>query len=202
MRVLIVVHPVPKDIKKIISLNEDDYIIAVDQAVLALYKQRINIDLAIGDFDSLTNDGVLTKLNVKRLNPIKDETDTFAALVEAEKLNPDQMIMIGGIGGNRIEHFMAHLLLFDSFNKLKIINDLSEIFMLENENKKIDYKGYISIFAYDHAVITLKGFKYPLDAYELTAYDPLGISNEIIDDHASICVKEGRVIVVLSKVDR
>lgn len=202
MRVLIVVHPVPKDIKKIISLNEDDYVIAVDQAVLSLYKQRVNIDLAVGDFDSLTNQGVLRNLNVVKLDPIKDVTDTFQALIEAEKLDPDQMIMIGGIGGDRIEHFIAHMLLFDRFNKLKIINDFSEIFMLENKDVKIDYKGYVSIFAYNQALITLEGFKYPLDAYKLTQYDSLGISNEVIDDQASINVKDGRVIVVLSKVDR
>lgn len=202
MRVLVVVHPVPKDIKKIISLNEDDYIIAVDHAVLSLYKQRIAIDLAVGDFDSLTNQGVLRNLNVIKLNPIKDVTDTFQALIEAEKLNPDQMIMIGGIGGKRIEHFMAHILLFDRFNKLRIVNENSEIFMIENKDINIDYKGYISLFAYNQAIITLKGFKYPLDSYTLTAYNPLGISNEVVEDQASICVKDGRVIIVLSKVDR
>jgi thiamine pyrophosphokinase len=202
MRTLIVVHPVPKNIKNIISFKDDDYVIAVDQAVLSLYKQRISIDLAIGDFDSLTNQGILRTLNVLKLNPIKDVTDSYQALVEAQKLNPDEYIMIGGIGGNRVEHFMAHILLFDQFPKLKIINDKSEIFMLENQDFILDFKGYVSIFAYDYALITLKGFKYPLEAYELKRYDPLGISNEMISNKASIKVENGRVIVVLSKMDR
>ncbi|BCR36412.1 thiamine diphosphokinase [Mariniplasma anaerobium] len=202
MRVLIVVHPVPKDIKKIISLKDDDYIIAVDQAVLSLYKQRIPINLAIGDFDSLNHHGILNTLNVLKLDPIKDVTDSYQALIEAQKLNPDEYIMVGGIGGNRVEHFMAHILLFNKFPKLKIINDKSEIFMLENQDYIVDFKGYVSIFAYDNALITLKGFKYPLETYELKRYDPLGISNEIINDSGHICVKEGKVLVVLSSRDR
>jgi thiamine pyrophosphokinase len=202
MRVLIVVHPVPKDIKKIISYKDDDYIIAVDQAVLSLYKQRIPIDLAIGDFDSLNNHGILNTLNVLKLDPIKDVTDSYQALIEAKKLNPDEYIMLGGIGGNRVEHFMAHILLFNQFPKLKIINDNSEIFMLENQDYIVDFKGYVSIFAYDNALITLKGFKYPLEAYELKRYDPLGISNEMISNQATIKVEKGRVLVVLSKRDR
>jgi thiamine pyrophosphokinase len=202
MRTLIVVHPVPKDIKKIISFKEDDYVIAVDQAVLSLYKQRINIDLAIGDFDSLKNHGILRTLKVIKLDPIKDVTDSYQALIEAKKLNPDEYIMIGGIGGNRVEHFMAHLLLFDQFPKLKIINDNSEIFMLENQEYITSFKGYVSIFAYDHALVTLKGFKYPLNAYELKRYDPLGISNESISKTSSILIENGRVLVILSKRDR
>jgi thiamine pyrophosphokinase len=202
MRVLVVVHPVPKDIKKIISYKDDDYIIAVDQAVLSLYKQRIPIDLAIGDFDSLNNHGILNTLNVLKLDPIKDVTDSYQALIEAKKLNPDEYIMLGGIGGNRVEHFMAHILLFNQFPKLKIINDNSEIFMLENQDYIVDFKGYVSIFAYDNALITLKGFKYPLEAYELKRYDPLGISNEMISNQATIKVEKGRVLVVLSKRDR
>ncbi len=202
MRALIIVHPTPKDIRGIITLKDDDYIIAVDQSVLSLYKQRIKIDLAVGDFDSLKNLGVLNQLNVIKLKPEKDVTDTYQALVEAKKLNPDEMIMIGGIGGDRIEHFMVHLLHFNEFKNLKMIDDHSEIFMLESEELTVDHRGYISVFAYDHAVVSLEGFKYPLTNYALNRFDPLGISNEVIKEKAHIQIHEGRVLVVLSKRDR
>lgn len=202
MRTIVICHPTPKDIKKIFSLNDDDYIIAVDQAVIDLYKQRIKIDLAVGDFDSLKNHGVLTNLNVIKLKPEKDVTDTYQALLEAKKMDPSELVLIGGIGGDRIEHFMVHLMHFDAFPDLRIIDDHSEIFMLTKGVHPISFDGYVSVFAYPDAVVTLEGFKYPLKAYKLTAYDPLGISNEIIDDKASINVLEGRVIVVLSVKDR
>lgn len=202
MRALIVAHPVPKDIKKIITLKDDDYVIAVDQAVLDLYKQRIKIDLAVGDFDSLKNEGILTQLHVIRLKPEKDVTDTYQALVEARQLNPEEILMIGGIGGDRIEHFVVHLMHFNEFKNLKILNDNSEIFMIEKGVKEISFDGYISVFAYPEATITLEGFKYPLSNYKLTQFDPLGISNEMVKEKAQIHVLKGRVLVICSHRDR
>lgn len=202
MRALIVCYPTPKDIKKIIDIKDDDIIIAVDQAVSDLYKQRIKIDLAVGDFDSLKNRGVLTNLNVVELQPEKDVTDTYQALLEAKKMGADACVIVGGIGGERVEHFMVHLMHFNEFENLTIINDYSQIFMIKENSKEIIFDGYVSIFSYPEAVITLEGFKYSLKDYELKAYDPLGISNEVVKEKAHIHVLKGRVLVVLSKSDR
>ncbi len=200
MRALVVVHPVPKDIKKVIDIRADDYIIGVDQAVLALYKQRIKIDLAVGDFDSLKNPHMLTQLNTVRLKPEKDMTDSYQALVEAKKKGVDEIIMIGGFGGNRIEHFIAHLILFDTFDNLIMINEYSKIYLISEGSYPMSFEGYVSLFAYPNAEITLKGFKYPLNHYELKTYDPLCISNQIKKD-AQIDVHQGKVLVILSKQD-
>lgn len=199
MRVIVVTHPTPKDIKKILSIEASDRIIAVDQAVLALYKQRIKIDLAVGDFDSLTNQGILTQLHVVRLNPIKDVTDTHQALVEAMKMDPDELIMIGGIGGDRIEHFMIHTMFFDEFPSLKMIDDHTIIERLNKGLHEIESKGYVSFVAYPKAVISLSGFKYNLNEYLLLTYDPLCISNEVMGDQGFIHVHDGSVLKIISK---
>lgn len=194
MRAIIVTHPTPKDIKKIFQFQDSDVIIAVDQAVLALYKQRIKIDLAVGDFDSLTNQGMLINLNVVRLNPVKDVTDTHQALVEATKMNADELILIGGIGGERIEHFMVHTLLFDEFPHLRIIDDFTEIKLLTEGIYEVDTDGYVTYLAYPKAKISLIGFKYPLASYLLLTYDPLCISNEVIEEKGITHIHEGRVL--------
>ena len=199
MRVLVVTHPTPKDIRKIIELKDRDVIIAVDQAVLALYKQRIKIDLAVGDFDSLTNQGMLTQLNVIRLNPIKDVTDTHQALVEASKMNPEEIIMIGGIGGDRIEHFMIHTLFFDEFPTLKIMDDHTVITMLEEGFHEISTDGYVTYLAYPKAKLSLHGFKYTLTEYLLMTFDPLCISNEVIEEKGITHVIEGRLLQIVTK---
>lgn len=199
MRVIIVTHPTPKDIKKFFPIYETDYIIAVDQAVLALYKQRIKIDLAVGDFDSLQNQGMLSQLHVIRLNPVKDVTDTHQALVEAAKINPDELYMIGGIGGERIEHFLVHTMFFDEFPKLIIKDENSTLFLLEKGVHEIKSDEFVTFIAYPKAKISLMGFKYNLIEYMLSTYDPLCISNEVIDHKGFIDVIEGRVLVVISK---
>jgi thiamine pyrophosphokinase len=199
MRVIIVTHPTPKDIKKFFPIEESDYIIAVDQAVLALYKQRIPIHLAVGDFDSLQNQGMLSQLDVIRLNPIKDVTDTHQALVEAAKINHDELYLIGGIGGERIEHFMIHTMFFDEFPKLVIKDENSTLFLLEKGVHEIKSYDYVTFIAYPKANISLQGFKYNLIDYMLTTYDPLCISNETVDGKGFIDVLDGRVLVVISK---
>lgn len=200
MRAIIVTHPTPKDIKKIFPLKDSDYIIAVDQAVLSLYKQRIKIDLAVGDFDSLQNHGILTNLNVVRLNPVKDVTDTHQALVEASKLNADELYLIGGIGGERIEHFMVHTMFFNEFPEMIIKDDHSTIYLLDKGVHEISNNNhYVSIFAYPRAKVSLTGFKYDLTEYLLTTYDPLGISNELSEHKGFVEVFEGKVLVVISK---
>jgi thiamine pyrophosphokinase len=199
MRAVIVTHPTPKDIKKIFDFKDSDVVIAVDQAVLALYKQRIKIDLAVGDFDSLTNQGMLSQLNVIRLNPVKDVTDTHQALVEASKMNPEEIIMIGGIGGDRIEHFMIHTMFFDEFPHLKIIDDQTEIRLLNEGVHEVSTDGYVTFIAYPKARISLMGFKYTLVDYSLLTYDPLCISNEVVSDKGIITVSEGRVLQIISK---
>jgi thiamine pyrophosphokinase len=199
MRVLVVTHPTPKDIKKIIDIKDSDVIIAVDQAVLALYKQRIKIDLAVGDFDSLNNQGILTQLNVVRLNPIKDVTDTHQALVEATKMNPDEIVLIGGIGGDRIDHFMIHTMFFDEFPNLKMVDDNTTITLLQEGLHEVQTEGYVTYIAYSKAKLSLMGFKYPLQEYLLMSYDPLCISNEVIEEKGITHVLEGRLLQIVTK---
>lgn len=199
MRAIIVTHPTPKDIKKVIDLKDSDVIIAVDQAVLALYKQRIKIDLAVGDFDSLTNHGMLNSLHVVKLHPIKDVTDTHQALVEAAKMAPDEMFLIGGIGGDRIEHFMVHTMFFDEFPNLEMRDDHSTITMLSEGIHEVKTDGYVTYIAYPKARLSLMGFKYTLSEYLLLTYDPLCISNEVVEDRGIIHLHEGRVLQIISK---
>lgn len=200
MRVIVVTHPTPKDIKNFFALEPSDYIIAVDQAVLALYKQRIPIHLAVGDFDSLHNQGMLQNLNVIRLNPVKDVTDTHQALIEASKIEHDELFLIGGMGGERIEHFMVHTMFFNEFPNLVIKDENSTIYVLDKGMHEFKHKDhYISFFGYPRATLSLTGFKYDLTEYLMTTYDPLGISNEL-DEHTGIAtVLEGKVLVVISK---
>lgn len=198
MRVLVITYPTPKDIRKFFPLQANDYVIAVDQAVMALYKQRIKIDLAVGDFDSLSNHSMLSQLNVIRLNPIKDVTDTHQALVEASKIEHDELYLIGGIGGERIEHFMVHMMFFSEFPQLVIKDEHSTLYVLEPGLHEIEADGFVSFFAYPKGVLSLTGFKYDLTKYRLSTYDPLCISNEVTAK-GLVHVHEGKILVVLSK---
>lgn len=181
------------------AIKETDYVIAVDNWCLPLMKKNIRIDLAIGDFDSCENIDEI-KAYAKKIQILpkeKNDTDTLAAIKEAKKLT-DDILIIGGIEGKRIEHFIANLLLVDKFD-VKMINENSYIYKLGEGEHRIKTDGYISFFTTEETVISLKNVKYELDHYEFVPQDILLISNETVNGTAII--HKGSVLVIISKKD-
>ncbi len=187
----------------------DYYTIGVDRGALNAVNNNIKLDLAVGDFDSVSDveysQITSNSKEVIKLNPIKDDTDTLFALNKAYKLSNDVTIF-GGIKGERIEHFLSILGLLLKFKDLKIIDNNSLIFR-KDENFSIkreefsDYK-FFSVFSLSNDLnITLKGFKYNLDNYNLkidnTAF---AISNQIVSEEASITIND-KALFILSKAD-
>lgn len=183
---------------------KDSYIIGVDKGALFCVLNNIKMDVAIGDFDSITDDQlklVMDNTNCIKLNPIKDNTDTMEAIQLAS--NYDEILLLGGITGNRIEHFYANLLLLKKYPKL-IIKDNNSIIFTANKSLTLDKSIYkfISIFSLsDNTIISLNGFKYNLNKYKMLEDDSLGISNEIIDNYGNIDIISGRILIILSKND-
>ncbi|MGM9971994.1 MAG: thiamine diphosphokinase [Anaeroplasmataceae bacterium] len=175
------------------------YIIGVDKGVKLLLNNNIRCDAAIGDFDSydVTNQKID---NIIKLNPIKDETDTAYAIKKAYEISND-ITIFGGITGSRIEHFLANLCLFKEYDNLKIIDDNSIIYKITSDSiiNKDEYK-YISLFALEDSILSLKGFKYNLDDYNLDLYNPLCISNEV-ETRGFVSIKKGSILVIKSKND-
>ena len=62
------------------KLDDSLKYIGVDHGVEILLKQGIKPVFAIGDFDSIENENVLSELDIERLPTRKDVTDTHAAL--------------------------------------------------------------------------------------------------------------------------
>lgn len=199
MKIAVVSPQVPKNIKQLINL--DNYLVyACDSAVKELLNQKITIDLAIGDFDSLENLDLLEDIKTIKLNKEKDFSDTSYALKHAYN-HSDDVILIGGVKGSRADHLIANILLLEKYKNLVIIDDTNKIFKLENGKYVIDKSryDYVSIFPLENSVITLEGFKYNLNKESLKANDPLGLSNEIVYNKAVIEVHKGVLLVIQSK---
>lgn len=189
------------------KFNKEDfynsYVIGVDKGALYCLNNDIKMDLAVGDFDSIKEDELesikkITK--IVKLNPIKDDTDTEHALNIVK--NYDEIVILGGIKGNRIEHFISMLIYLKKYPNLVIKDDNSIIFRADKDIilKKDNYK-FISLFSFDNnTIISLDGFKYNLDNYNLKENDPLGVSNEIVLDEAKIKLN-GKIIIVKTKDD-
>ncbi len=184
---------------------DNKFIIGVDYGAFLAVKNDITLDVAIGDFDSVSKDEFdLIKKNAKKVEVLpekKDYTDTVYALNLIE--NSSKTTILGGIMGDRIEHFIANLNLLKDNHNLVLLDDNSKIIILEEGNHNIFKENYyyFSIFGDLNTIITLEGFKYPLTDYVFLQNDSLGISNEIIDDFAYIKIKSGKIILICSKKD-
>lgn len=176
--------------------------VAVDQAVSFVYKEGIQIDLAIGDFDSLDDKSVLKNINTIYLDTDKNETDTEAAIQYAKKLKPTKIIVLGGVGGNRVEHTYANLLLLSKYSDIEIVTNESLIKMLKEGEHAITFNGYVNLFTMKEARVTLTGFRYNLDNFLIKSNDILGISNEVENEKGMILVHFGELLIILTKKDQ
>ena len=198
-------------LEKLNLKNKFNNIIASDKGLEALDKCNIKPNYIIGDFDSL-NEKVLNKyindeeIKIIKLNPEKDYTDTHMALKLAIELKSTDITIIGAIG-SRLDHTLANInILKEALEKkvaCRILNENNNITLI-NKNitiKKEEEYPYISLIPLTTNVtgVTLNGFKYPLDNATMEIGKSIGVSNEQIEDNATIKLEEGILIIIRSK---
>ncbi len=177
----------------------------VDKGALYLAKKKIKMKVAIGDFDSVSKDekSLIESYaeNIVNLNPIKDVSDSHAAILQAKEMGYKNGILLGSLG-RRMDHTYVNLmLLFQEEMELVILDEYNKIYSKDVGNHKIDKEEYtyFSLFAYDDAIVSLSGVKYPLDKYKLNKKNLIGLSNEILKEEATLQILKGKVLVIQSK---
>lgn len=187
-------------------------IIAVDRGLEALYKLKITPSHIVGDFDSI-NTEILKfyqdnpKIIFHQFNPEKDYTDTDIALKLAIELKSSKIVIIGALG-KRMDHALAniHILTYAMNSNILcyILDENNKIYLIKDKitlRRDLLYGKYISLIPLSTTVegLTLSGFKYNLDNFSLSIGKSLGVSNEIVEETASIKFKEGILIIIESK---
>ena len=196
--------------KEYIKEKVYELVIAVDKGLDAANEIGCNVDIVLGDFDSV-NQSILQKYvnesKVRRLNPIKDLTDTEDAILVALNEKITELTILGATG-TRLDHTLANinLLLKPLKKSVKacILDKHNRISLIDKEfkiKKKEQFGPYISLLPLTTKVtgITLEGMKYPLFDYTMTVGGSLGVSNEISEETATIRIKEGVLIVIESR---
>lgn len=196
-------------LKTFIKNKKIDYIIAVDAGLEKLDSIKLLPNYIIGDFDSIKTNILKNyegkDIEIIRLNPEKDFSDTHMALKLAIELKSNEVYILAALG-KRIDHAIANIhILKEALEKnikCKIIDNKNEIQLITkgvNNIKKLHYK-YISLFPLTTQVkgITLEGFKYPLNNAVLNIGHSIGVSNEIINNDAKIYINDGILLVIKS----
>ncbi len=183
--------------------NDYDIIVGADRGAYHAIKHNIIPDISIGDFDSVNEEEFeLIKNNsnkIIQLNKIKDTSDTHEAIKLV--LNYDNIEILGGIQGKRIEHLFANIIDLINYPNISMKDNYSLIETVNDNNYQVK-EGYkfISLYAIDDSIIDLNGFKYNLDNYNLKRNDPLCLSNEIINN-PKINLRKGKLLIIYSHGD-
>lgn len=192
---------------------EYDMVICCDGGIDRAVELGVRPDIILGDFDSAKRITAPEDLSdasddfvpeVITLPHEKDVTDTEAACDLAYQRGAGVMTIIGGLGG-RFDHTMANIGLMSKYL------GKADIFLLDGDNfvrmlAPGEYKiisagyAYLGLIAYAGPVkgLTVSGTFYTLDNHDLTPDTSLAISNEIIDEPATVSFKEGQLLVIQS----
>ena len=187
-------------------------IIAGDKGLEALYQLKIIPNHVVGDFDSVSPEILefykkQSQIIFHTFNAEKDNTDTDIAFKLAIQLKSSKITILGALG-KRMDHAIANIhILKDALEAnipCQIIDEHNRIYLINKEmtlEKDKVYGKYISLIPLTSEVkdLTLTGFKYPLNNYDLPIGTSLGVSNEIVENIAQIKMKKGILIVIESK---
>lgn len=186
-------------------------LVAADSGMHFFHRNQILPRLIIGDFDSVEGK-VLSffqekEVEIHRLNPMKDDTDTEAALRAVIARGAKKITILGGTG-SRLDHVLGNVallgiglseavsvVLLDAHNRIRMIQGGLVI------KRREQFGTYVSLLPYTRTVehLYLSGFRYPLTDACLQNFSSLGISNEIIADEGKIEFEAGILLVIESR---
>lgn len=196
-----------------ISVEEGDFVIAVDGGFRYCQMLGILPDLILGDMDSASEEERLlieeieqdAPERVHRLKPEKDDTDTLSAVREGLERGYRKFCFYGALGG-RLDHSIANIQTLLFLKKRGavgyILTDRQLITAILNEEITFHkgVEGRLSLFSLGEKAekVTIRGMKYPLAGAAVTNDFPIGISNEFIkSEEALVRVEDGELLIMV-----
>ncbi|MDX6233030.1 MAG: thiamine pyrophosphokinae [Nocardioidaceae bacterium] len=184
----------------------DAFVIAADSGIDRALELSLHVDLAVGDFDSVTPhalDEVARAGAVIEAHPeAKDRTDLELALDAALDRQPARVIVVGGHGG-RLDHFLANALLLASpgYAPLDIVAHMGparvtvvrDVAALHGEPGDL-----VTLVPVNGPAtgVTTEGLLYPLHGEALQPGSTRGVSNELAEPVASVRLTSGVLLAV------
>ena len=188
-----------------------DLFIGVDRGSLFLIEQGICPDLAVGDFDSVSEKELALicsqSKEVLQAQPEKDDTDLELAVKAVFARYPQAQVTIFGAFGGRLDHTLANIFLPSNheitpyMQQIRLCNAQNELRYCpqgRHEIKPVAGMNYLAFMPVDDGRLTIEGAKYPLNESNYF-FKKVYASNEFIDEPVFLECQSGYVIVIYSK---
>lgn len=207
---IILAAPKESEIKALI--HSEGLVIGVDGGAFIAVEEDINLDIALGDFDSVNDsEHSAVKNHANKIYTFpseKDDTDTELALIYVlENIETDKIYLYNWYGG-RLDHLysLQMLVLQERFHslipKIHFVGDhnfVSYYLPGEYQISKKDQMDYLSFILITKVrKLTLSGVKYSLEEVDYPLPRAL-ISNEFLTKEAQLSFEKGIIAVIQSQ---
>ena len=199
-------EPAPEDADVV---SRADLVIAADGGGRWLEGQGVRPHLVVGDLDSLDATTIESLrgsgTRISRHPPEKDASDTELALEAAVAAGADQIVVLGAVGGSRLDHELANVLLlvdpaFAAIDvrlqrgptKLRAIDGPASLTI------EVGAGGTVTLLPIgaDAVGVRTRGLKYGLDDGTLVMGRSRGLSNVVVEEPATVSLLAGSLLVI------
>lgn len=188
------------------ALDGADLVIAADGGSETLARIGRRPHVLVGDLDS-TSPELVDRLaasgtRVERHPPDKEASDTELALDAARSAGASSIVLLGAIGGERLDHAIGNvLLLADPAHGVVELRHRGAIGRVVRAGETLEVAGpIVSLLPIggDATGVTTAGLRWALDDATLSMGGSRGLSNEVSLAPASVRLTGGTLLVVES----
>ena len=190
-------------------LGDADLLVAADGGAESLDRVGRRPDLLIGDLDStgpaLVERLAMSAVRIERHPVDKEVSDTELALRAAIDAGADEIVLLGAIGGDRLDHELANVLLLAdpalAGRDVRLVHAGNTVRVVRSGESLVvggrigDLVTLLPIGG-EATGITTDGLRWPLDAATLRMGRSRGLSNEIVAAPASVRLGSGVLLIV------
>jgi thiamine pyrophosphokinase len=188
------------------------FVIAADGGVDRAHALGLHVDLAVGDFDSVTAAGLeateAAGARIERHPVAKDATDLELALDAALALAPARLLVVGSDAG-RLDHLLGCVFLLGDERYAAIEIDASlgaaRLHVIRGTRAIAGVPGELLSLLPVHGPaigVSTSGLEYPLHGETLPAGTSRGVSNVLAAHEARITVESGCLVAVIPAPER
>jgi thiamine pyrophosphokinase len=196
-------------------LDAVDLVIAADGGAVTLERLGRRPDRLVGDFDSV-DPAVVERFAaagtaIERHPADNEASDTELALTGALDAGATEVVVLGALGGARLDHELANVLLLAgpavADHDVRLAHGSTTVRMVGDrgrlgiEGAAGDLVTLLPIGG-DAVGVTTDGLRWELHGATLTLGPSRGLSNEVVRAPASVSVAVGRLLVVETALER
>lgn len=184
-------------------------VIAADAGATSLDRLRRVPDRLVGDLDSIP-DELLARLTaagvaIDRHPAAKDASDTELALEAAMAAGATEIVLLGAVGGPRLDHQLANVLLLAdpalAGRDVRIVHGPTTVRIVRGhgrvalEGSPGDLLTLLPVGG-DASGVRIDGVRWALEDATLRVGRSRGLSNEVVAPPASVSLEQGTLLVI------